>query len=247
MTTPAGGDTGAGEARGVFGATLSPLDSVNDMRSAAKWMLAAAGAVGAVLISGAPLVAIGRVHGGLHVVIAVLGLVIAIGGVGVAIWFTSDVLVPRLTTPATLQRAKELEDLRQLIKAEPAEFFGVAASSLDELFQRQEALLQNAASLAGQASRERDPDRHALLQAHLIRVQASGERAGRYVQWVLALGHAWRIKAALQQARLGTLAGAGLVIAGAVLFFTSAGSNGAEYVPVMTTTPAASASPTATP
>jgi hypothetical protein len=192
-------------------------------------------------------VAIGHLHGGVHVFLAVLGLVIAIGGVGMAIWFTSEVLVPRLTTPATLQQENELGDLRARIRAEPAEFFGVAASSLDELFKRQDALWQNAADLAGQVARARDPDRRALLQAHLNRVQESGERVGRYVQWVLALGHAWRIKADLQRARLGTLAGAGLVIVGAVLFFTSTGSNEPTYVPVMTTPPTASPAAAATP
>jgi len=240
VTTPASGDPRAGEARSVFGDTLSPLDSVEDMRSAAKWMLASAGAVGAVLISGAPLVAIGQVHGGMHVFLAVAGLAIAIGGVAVAIWFTGEVLVPRLTTTATIESDKELADLRQLINGQSAEFFGVAATSVEELFRRQFALWENAASLMGQVARTKDPDRQALLQAQLRRVHDNGERVGKYVQWVLALGHAWRIKAALQQARLATLAGAGLVIVGAVLFFTSAGSNEPSYVPVVTTTPAAS-------
>jgi hypothetical protein len=213
------------------------------MRAAAKWMLAAAGAVGAILISGGPLVAIGHVHGGLDIFLAVLGLIFAVGGVGVAIWFTSDVLVPRLTTPKTFQSARELTDLRKLIDTEPTEFFGVAAPTLDGLFQRQDALRRNAASLARQAAVEKNPQRRAQYQSQLRRVEENGQRVGRYVRFVLALGHAWRIKAALERARLMTLAGAGLVVIGAVLFFSSTGSNGPTYVPVVTTTPA----PTGTP
>ena len=95
---------------------LTPFD---DMRTAAKWMLAAAGAVGAALISGGPLVAVGQVHGLWHAFLAWLGLVVALGGVGVAIWYTSQVLVPRLTTPNTMRKADELDGLRTVIANEP--------------------------------------------------------------------------------------------------------------------------------
>jgi hypothetical protein len=97
MTTPSGGDPGP--ASGGPGSLPSPLDSVDDMRATAKWMLVAAGAVGAALISGGPLVGIGQVHGALHYFFSVLGLLLALGGVGVAIWSASQVLVPRVTTP----------------------------------------------------------------------------------------------------------------------------------------------------
>ena len=279
MASPAGVDDGTADAKSMPDALPSPLDSVGDMRSAAKWMLAAAGAVGAALISGGPLVAVGQVHGVLHAVLAGLGLVIALGGVGTAIWFTSKVLVPRLMTPAVLQNAgrpqaapprrsvprrsvlrrsvlrvrlpailqptrqRELVALKELVNAEPAEFFGIAAASVDGLFARQQGLRQNAASLARQAAREKDPRRRAMYQDQLRRVEANGERVGRYVRYLLALGLAWQIKADLELSRKWTLAGAVLVIVGAVLFFGSTGSNGPAYVPVVTTTPAATSSP----
>jgi hypothetical protein len=274
MASPAGVEEGTADAKSMPDALPSPLDSVGDMRSAAKWMLAAAGAVGAALISGGPLVAVGQVHGVLHAVLAGLGLVIALGGVGTAIWFTSKVLVPRLMTPAVLQNAgrpqaapprrsvprrsvlrvrlpailqptrqRELVALKELVNAEPAEFFGIAAASVDALFARQQGLRQNAASLARQAAREKDPRRRAMYQDQLRRVEANGERVGRYVRYLLALGLAWQIKADLELSRKWTLAGAVLVIVGSVLFFGSTGSNGPAYVPVVTTTPAATSSP----
>ncbi|MBO0806176.1 MAG: hypothetical protein J2P25_24275 [Nocardiopsaceae bacterium] len=251
MATSSGGNPGASEINGSPG--TSPLDTIDEMRSAAKWMLAAAGAVGAVLISGGPLVAIGQVRGALDITLAVLGLAFAIGGVGVAIWYTSDVLVPKLTTPRTFRSAKELADLRRDINAEPEEFLGVAApprdgapdTPLDRLFERQQALRQNAASLVRQAAAEKDPHRREQYQAQLRRVEESGERVGTYVQYVLALGAAWRIKAALQLARRMTMAGAALVIIGAALFFIATASKGPTYVPVVTTrpTPTATATP----
>ena len=56
--------------------------------------------MGAALISGGPLVAVGQVHGAAHALLAGAGLVVALSGVGLAIWSTSKVLSPRLTTPA---------------------------------------------------------------------------------------------------------------------------------------------------
>lgn len=322
MATPAHGSPGTSEPESSFGSLPSPLDSVADMRSAAKWMLAAAGAVGATLISGGPLVAIGEVHSGLDIFLAVLGLVLAVGGVGVAIWLTSEVLVPRLMTPATFRTAPELADLREIINAEPGEFFGGVAASrpedtvpgtsaskgatksatalapdsatatgtataktlptqlrnlwqdvsepakqmaakrrnsvkrqedhedpgapVNQLFARQEALRQNAVSLVRQAAAEKDPHRREQYQVHLRRVEENGNRVGMYVRYVLALGHAWRIKAALQLARRATMLGAALVIAGAALFFSATASSGPTYVPVETTNPAPAASSTAT-
>jgi hypothetical protein len=126
MTAPASGP-GTGKA---FEALPSPLEAVDDLRSAAKWTLAAEGAVGAALISGGPLVAVGQVHGTGHALLAGAGLAVALGGVGLAIWFTSKVLSPRLTTPATL-RSPALAGLRQVIEAEPAQFLGVMATKVD--------------------------------------------------------------------------------------------------------------------
>lgn len=248
MTAPADGNPGAAGTKSSPGSSPSPLDTLDEMRSAAKWMLAAAGAVGAVLISGGPLVAVGQVHGALNIFLAVLGLVFAVGGVGVAIWFTSDVLVPELTTPRTFRSAKELADLRQDINEEPEEFLGVAAPSrdgapdtpVDRLFERQQALRQNAASLVRQASAEKDPQRREQYRAQLRRVEENGERVGTYVRYVLALGHAWRIKAALQRARRATLIGAALVIAGAALFFFATASSAPAYAPRPYPLPAAS-------
>lgn len=147
------------------------------MRSAAKWLLAAAGA-------------------------------------GVAIWFTSEVLVPRLMTPAAFRSAPELTGLRAIINAEPGEFFGVAASRPDHAA----------------------PDPNDPVSQLFARQEA----------YVLALGHAWRVKAALRLARRAALIGAALIIAGAALFFSATASSRPTYVPVVTTNPAPATPPTVT-
>jgi len=205
---------------GVPESLPSPIDSVDDMRAAAKWTLAVAGAVGAVLVSGGSLVAVGQVHTTGQAFLAGLGLVIALSGVGLAIWSTSRVLAPRLTTPATF-RSPELAGLVERIQSEPAEFFGLMATTVDGLFNLQAQYRQNAASLAKQAAAAKNP-RRAQLQAQVSRVEESAERVGRYVRWLLALGHAWQVKTDLEKSRRWLLVSGVLVVVGAVLFFTVA-------------------------
>jgi hypothetical protein len=140
--------------RKAFEGLPSLLDAADDLQAAAKWTLAAEGAVGAALISGGPLVAVGQVHGTGHVLLAGACLAVALGGVGLAIWFTSKVLSPRLTTPETLQ-SPGLAGLRRMIEAEPAQFFGVVATRVDVLLEHQEV----AVDLARKVAAKKDPTR----------------------------------------------------------------------------------------
>jgi hypothetical protein len=229
----------------VFEGLPSPLDAVDDLRAAAKWTLAAEGAVGAALISGGPLVAVGQVHGTAHALLAGAGLVVALGGVGLAIWFTGKVLSPRLTTPETL-RSPGLAGLRRVIEAEPAQFLGVVATKVDDLLDHQEV----AVDLARKVAAEKDLARRRLIERQLRRVEANAARAAPYIRWLLALAHVWQIEADLRRSRWFTLAGGVLVVAGAVLFFIATGG-GPTYVPVLTpqvtAVPSATALPTAVP
>ena len=208
-----------------FDSLPSPLDAVDDLRSAARWTLAAAAGVGAVLISGGPLVAVGQVHGVLHAVIAGVGLLVALAGVGLAIWQTSRVLIPQVTTPA--------------------DYFGLVATSVKDLLRYQGV----AVSLARKVARETDVDLRMVLEQQLRRVEGHAARAAPYVRWLLASAHLWRIQADLRRARQATFVGAVLVVVGAVAFFIAAG--GPTYVPVLTpqvtTTPTAPPAPSAHP
>jgi hypothetical protein len=239
MTTPSSQPNTASPGGSTpFDSLPSPLEAVDDLRAAARWMIAAAGAVGAVLISGGPLVAIGKVHGLGHALIAGAALVVALAGVGLAIWQTSWVLVPPITTPATLQQ-RSMRELREMIDAAPADFFGVAAASVSDLL-RHRAIAVN---LNRAVAAEKDPQRRAVLQGHLRRAQVNVARTDPYVRWLLAIGHVWQINAALRRAQWSALVAVVLVAAGAVAFFTVTGQQGTTYVPVLT--PQISATPSA--
>lgn len=213
----------------------SPLDAIDDLRTTAKWTLAAAGLVGAALISGGPLVAVGNVHGLSHSLLAGGGLVVALAGVAISIWSTSRVLAPRLTTAATLT-SRRLAGLRKDLNLEP--------NAVTAILERPDQELQIAASLTRQAASSRNRRRRPELERQLRRVNDNAARAEADARRLLALGHVWGIEADLRLSRRCTLAGGLLVVIGAVLFF-AATSSGPVYVPVLT--PQITATPTAPP
>jgi hypothetical protein len=229
----------------------SPLTAVDDMRATAKWTLAVVGAVGAALISGGPLVAVGQVHGLRDSVLAGIGLLCALAGVGLAIWFTSRVLMPRLTTPAVFTEQKtslftrktsvRLAKLTGLIDNEPAYFFGELAASLSDLLARRVKTLDGVQKVAEAIATEGDPVTRRQLEMALSRLQSDLARIDACLRSLLPLAHAWQVEADLKRSRLWTLGGGVLVVAGAVLFFGVTGSSGPTYVPVVTTTPSATA------
>jgi len=244
VTTPTDEDSGA---RSAFAALPSPLAAVDDMRSVAKWTLVAAGAVGAALISGGPLIAVGQVRGVHHAIIAGLGLLAAIFGVGLAIWSTTKVLAPRLTTPATLA-SPELTKFRDVVNADREHFFGVIAKDVAGLL-RYQVIAVRLEELHD--AKKDDPQQQAMIAARLPRVRQNAARANPYVRWLLTAAHAWQVEAALKESRKWTLLGGMLVVAGAVLFFSVTGNSGPTYVPVLTpqltASPSASTVPAATP
>lgn len=216
MTTPApdhGNGTGL-----PFDALPSPLEAVPELRAAARWMLAAFGAVGAVLISGGPLAAVGRVHGVADAIGAVASLFVAMTGVGVAIWHTSRVLEPQITTPATLD-TPDLRGLRAMIDGAPADFFGTAATGVDDLLSHRAVVVNiHRAMLA-----ESDPRRRAIWRRHLERARANVAHVAPLERWLLATAHVCQIQAALRRARYWCLAGVTLVAIGAVGFLVVTG------------------------
>jgi hypothetical protein len=245
VTAPAQGAASAGD-------TLpSPLTAVEDMRATAKWTLAVVGATGAALISGGPLVAVGRVHGIADSVLAGVGLACALAGIGLAIWFTSTVLMPRLTTPAVFTEQQtsllsrkpslKLAALTNQVDQSPTYFFGELATSVSDLLARRAKTLDGIQKVAEAIAVSADVTMNAQLRAALARLQSDLARLDAGLQSLLPLAHAWLVGADLKRSRLWTLAGGVLVVAGAVLFFSVTGSSGQAPAPVLTPSPAPSA------
>ncbi|MER5883296.1 hypothetical protein ABT160_05670 [Streptomyces sp. NPDC001941] len=218
MTAPHAPDSSAAPDATRFDALPSPLDAVPELRAAARWMIAAFGAVGAALIGAGPLVAVGKVHGLGEALVAGAALFVSLTGVSLAIWQVSRVLEPPLTTVASLADPA-VRELRELVDASPADFLGSAATSVEDLLSHRAVAANTARLLAD----EPDPRRRELLRAHLARARANVVRTDPYVRWLLAMTHVWQIRAALRRARWWCLVAVVLVTTGAVGFLTVTG------------------------
>src|ERR687896_1897825 len=130
-------------------------EAVADLRSTARWTIAAAGAVGALLLGGAPIAAIGKINDLGDAISAYAGLAIALAGVGWAIWQTTEALIPRIATLAQLDDP-DMASLREMIIREPAAFYGPFGTSPREL--RAAAALYDTAAANLAAARAREPD-----------------------------------------------------------------------------------------
>lgn len=198
----------------------SPLDAVADMRTTAKWIIGAAAAVGAALLGGAPLAAVGKVHGVGSAAEAFAGLVIGLAGVGWAIWHTTEALIPPATTLTTLQMP-QLAGLRAQIAADPAAFYGPFGTSVADVQAAYQRFDVTAAHLAIMLATERDPIRQRVLAQGMADASANSTQARNRLRWLLALAHAWRVRNLLRRARLHAFVGAAAAALGAVLFMTA--------------------------
>lgn len=228
MTAP----NGAGAAPGVTAASgPSPLDAVPDMRATAKWIVAAAAAVGSLLVGAAPLTAVGKITNGGDAALAFLGLALALSGVGVVIWYTAEALMPPVTTLATLA-TPELAELRARMAGDPRAFYGPFGESPDELRAAATMHARAAAQLASLAAHERKADTKATLELSLDDARANHALAQQLQRRLLEFVHVWQIRRALRRARAVTVGAMALIALGAVLFLL------ATAPPTKATTPA---------
>ncbi|MEE1820323.1 hypothetical protein PUR59_35585 [Streptomyces sp. SP18ES09] len=214
MSAPAtAGDSGGA----VLDALPSPLDSVADSREAARWTLASAGAVGALLLGGGPLLAVGRIGDWTHALWAGGGLLLALIGIAWAMWQTSEVLVPPLTTPAVLA-SPALRGLREQLDAAPGYYFGSLATDVEGLLRHRRIALEISRRLPTADAAER-----AVLERGLATAHRNIARTDPYLRWLLATAHAWIVREKLRKARRHTFLSAVLVITGAVVFLVPTG------------------------
>ena len=191
----------------------SPLESLPDMRAAAKWIIGAMASVGAFMMGGLPLAVLGRLTTPLQAVGFAAGLMIALAGVGVAVWFTADALVPPVTTMDTFARP-ELKQLRDAVAESPTAFFGPFGGSPSDLRQAYNRHFTVANHVRRELQQEQDADRRAAWSQAFDDSAANlaliASLQGRLVQLI----HVWQVREALRRGRRFTMLGAGLVVVG---------------------------------
>ncbi|MEW2145915.1 hypothetical protein AB0869_24185 [Micromonospora vinacea] len=164
---------------------------------------------------GGLLIAAGKVTDWAHAAWAGGGLLVTLLGVAWAIWRTSEVLVPPMTTPASLT-GPELRGLRERLEAEPWYHFGGYADDVDGLLRHRRI----AAEIVGRLPTAPPPERAALREG-LATARRNIARTDPYLRWLLATAHAWQVREALRRARRQTFLAAALVVVGAVVFIAA--------------------------
>jgi hypothetical protein len=197
----------------------SPLDAVPDMRATAKWTVAAFGAVGAALLGAVPPAAFGKLDSVGDVLIAGSGLLLALAGVGWAIWHTADALTPPVTVLSTID---ELPELRAKILGSPETFFGPFGDSVEELGAQRRLHAGVEANLEAALPGESDPVRRRAIEQALAAARANARQALALQTRLLEFAHAWQVRAALRRAQVQAAVGAGLTVLGVVLLLGAA-------------------------
>lgn len=218
-TAPQAGTTSSGS-----DTIPSPLEAVPDMRAAARWTIGAVAAVGALLVGGGSLTAVGRIDDAGDLVAFASGMLIVIVAVGWAVWQTAEALTPPLTTIETLQD-KRMSDLRIQIARSPFTYYGPFGHSWGELSGELRRHLEIAENLRSAHANETDPSRRTQWAAALAAAEANIALAKHLQTRLLSLIHVWRIRSAVRRARLHTLIAMLLATAGAILLLTATTDN----------------------
>jgi hypothetical protein len=189
------------------------LAAAAELRSAAKWLLASFGAVGAVLIAGVQLTELGHVH---HARLweAIGSIVVGLAGVALSIFTASRVLEPMTATIDLVASEDEFEALRKLVGAHPGMFKGTAGSLTGFVHASSQTLVDADAAY-------RELEDHPNDQARQIayrRAEQKRERVEGVATDLLGLAALLAIRGRFVWARRWLLLGGILVVAGAIGF-----------------------------
>jgi hypothetical protein len=209
--------TRAGDGPGATGLP-SPLDAVPDMRTSAMWILGAVAAVGAALLGGGPLIAVGKIHSYDEAFSAFGGLALGLVGVGWAIWHVAEALIPPLTIMSSLDTEPLLADLRKRIAQQPSAYYGPFGTSMADLETKLAFNRAVAANIADALETEHDKSKRRVLRRAGESAEVTVAAIQRRMQNMLELAHAWRVRAELRRARLHAFVGGAVAVVGALIF-----------------------------
>jgi hypothetical protein len=201
--------------------------AVTDLRTTAKWTIAAFGAVGVLLLGGTPRAALSKINDTGDAVAAFTGMALGLVGVGWAVWHTSEAITPRITLLSHLHDP-DAAALREAIAQDPGAFYGPFPPSPDQLRSARVLHETAAANLAAAAAREEGESRRRSLERAHADAESNAALAERLESRLLELIHASQVHAAVRRARLHTAAAAVVIAFGGVLILTATSDNKPE-------------------
>jgi hypothetical protein len=218
-------DQAAGPAEETAGSAEDWRRAVGSVREAAKWIVVAFAGVGAAILGVLPVAGVSKLDTAPSIGLAVAGALLAVAGVAVGVWATSDVLTPHVST---LQTVGARRDVVAAVNGDPATYLGAAGASMDAFAEDLSGWQRTLRELQEQ----RGPDAHAekLRQDALGIARLNVENRAAIARRVVAFGHFQLVRALFLRARIiifwafaMVALGVGLFIAGTVV---ASGNNG---------------------
>jgi hypothetical protein len=188
-------------ATGAAGETADPVEdwrrAVTSLREAAKWIMVAFAGVGAAILGVLPVAGVSKLDTGWGVALALVGALLAVAGVAIGVWATSNVLTPHAST---LKTVSARPDVAAAIEEDPATYLGPAGTALDafvEDLSGWQRTLQDLQELRGP-----DADAEKLRQDALAAAKLNVENRALIARRVVAFGHFQLVRALFQRARV---------------------------------------------
>jgi hypothetical protein len=193
--------------------------AVGSLRDASKWIVVAFAGVGAAVLGALPVAGVSKLDTTAGIVLAVVGALLALAGVAIGVWATSNVLTPHVST---LRTVAARSDVAAAIAEDPATYLGAAGTTVhafaDDLSGWQRTLRE--------LQEKRGPDAYAesLRQEALDAARLNVENRAVIARRVVAFGHFQLVRALFQRARITIFwafamvaLGVGLFIAGTIV------------------------------
>ncbi len=212
-------DQAAGAAAEVPGPVEDWRLAVGSLRDAAKWIVVAFAGVGAAVLGALPVAGASKLNTTAGIVLAVVGALLALAGVAIGVWATSNVLTPQVST---LRTVAARPDVAAAIAEDSATYLGAAGTTVhafaDDLSGWQRTLRE--------LQEKRGPDAYAesLRQEALDAARLNVENRAVIARRVVAFGHFQLVRALFRRARITMLwafamvaLGVGLFVAGTVV------------------------------
>jgi hypothetical protein len=217
------------QAAGAASETADPVEdwrrAVGSLRETAKWIVVAFAGVGAAILGVLPVAGVSKLDSAASIVLAVAGALLALAGVAIGVWATSDVLTPQVSTLTTVSARP---DVAAAIAEDPATFLAAAGTTLGAFAED----LSGWQRTLREVQEQRGPDAYAekMRQDALVAARLNVENRAVIARRVVAFGHFQLVRALFRRARFimfwasaMVALGVGLFVAGTVI---ASGDNG---------------------
>ena len=203
--------------------------AVGSLRDAAKWIVVAFAGVGAAVLGALPVAGVSKLHTATGIVLAVVGGLLALAGVAIGVWATSNVLMPRVSTLKTVAARSDVADA---IAEDPATYLGAGGTTVDAFALELSGWQRTLREL--QEKRGSNAYAESLRPAAVDAARLNVENRAVIARQVVAFGHFQLVSALFRQARVTIFwafamvaLGVGLFVAGTVVDSGGSGSSSA--------------------